>query len=141
MAMTVHCDIVSAEEKVFSGLVEILVCTGEQGELGIKPGHAPLLTRLNPGPVHLVKQNGTEEFIYVDGGYLEVQPNVVTVLADTAVRAGDLDEASAERAKTAAEKQVADHLASKEFAEVAVQLAKAIGQLRTIKEARKALGK
>lgn len=141
MAMTVHCDIVSAEEKVFSGLVEILVCTGELGELGIKPGHAPLLTRLEPGPVHLVKQNGTDEFIYVDGGYLEVQPDVVTVLADTAVRAGDIDEAAAERAKAAAEKQVADNMASKEFAEVAAQLARAVGKLRTIKEARKALGK
>ncbi|WP_040556976.1 F0F1 ATP synthase subunit epsilon [Reinekea blandensis] len=141
MAMTVHCDIVSAEEKVFSGLVEILVCTGEQGELGIKPGHAPLLTRLNPGPVHLITQNGKEEFIYVDGGYLEVQPNVVTVLADTAVRAGDLDEAAAEQAKVSAEKQVADNLASKEFAEVAIQLSKAIGKLRTIKQARKALGR
>ncbi|EAR11220.1 F0F1-type ATP synthase, epsilon subunit [Reinekea sp. MED297] len=139
--MTVHCDIVSAEEKVFSGLVEILVCTGEQGELGIKPGHAPLLTRLNPGPVHLITQNGKEEFIYVDGGYLEVQPNVVTVLADTAVRAGDLDEAAAEQAKVSAEKQVADNLASKEFAEVAIQLSKAIGKLRTIKQARKALGR
>lgn len=141
MAMTVHCDIVSAEEKVFSGLVEILVCTGEQGELGIKPGHAPLLTRLDPGPVHLIKQNGTEEFIYVDGGYLEVQPNVVTVLADTAVRAGDLDEAAAEQAKSSAEKQVADNMASKEFAEVAIQLSKAVAKLRTIKQARKAIGR
>ncbi|MEJ2073904.1 MAG: ATP synthase F1 subunit epsilon, partial [Reinekea sp.] len=83
MAMTVHCDIVSAEEKVFSGLVEIVVCTGEEGELGIRPGHAPLLTRLQPGPVHIVKQNGEKEFVYVEGGYLEVQPNTVTVLADT----------------------------------------------------------
>lgn len=141
MAMTVHCDIVSAEEKVFSGLVEILVCTGVQGELGIKPGHAPLLTRLDPGPIHLITQNGKEEFIYVDGGYLEVQPDVVTVLADTAVRAADLDEAAAEQAKTSAEKQVADKMASKEFAEVAVQLSKAVAKLRTIKQARKALGR
>ena len=141
MAMTVHCDIVSAEEKVFSGLVEILVCSGEQGELGIKPGHAPLLTRLSPGPVHMVKQHGADEVVYVDGGYLEVQPNLITILADTAVRAADIDEAAAQRAKEAAEKQIADKMASKEFAEVAVQLAKAIGKLRTIKEARKALGK
>jgi F-type H+-transporting ATPase subunit epsilon len=141
MAMTVHCDIVSAEEKVFSGLVELLVCTGEAGELGIKPGHAPLLTRLSPGPVHLVKQNGTREYIYVEGGYLEVQPHLVTVLADTAVRAADIDEAEATKAKDAAEKQIADKVASKEFAELAVQLSKAIGKLRTIREARKALGK
>ena len=141
MAMTVHCDIVSAEEKVYSGLVEIVVCTGEEGELGIRPGHAPLLTRLQPGPVHIVKQNGEKEFVYVEGGYLEVQPNLVTVLADTALRAGDIDEAAAEKAKNAAEKMVADNMASKEFAEVAIQLAKAVGQLRTIKQARRALGK
>ncbi|MEJ2062762.1 MAG: F0F1 ATP synthase subunit epsilon [Reinekea sp.] len=135
MAMTVHCDIVSAEEKVFSGLVEIVVCTGEEGELGIRPGHAPLLTRLQPGPVHIVKQNGEKEFVYVEGGYLEVQPNTVTVLADTALRAGDIDEAAAEKAKNAAEKMVAENMASKEFAEVAIQLAKAVGKLRTIKKA------
>jgi F-type H+-transporting ATPase subunit epsilon len=137
MAMTVHCDIVSAEEKVFDGLVELLVCEGEAGELGIKPGHAPLLTRLVPGPVRVIKQHGKEEIIYVDGGYLEVQPNVITVLADTAVRADDLDEAKAEQAKQAAVKHLADSAASKEFAEVAAQLAKAVGQLRTIKQARR----
>lgn len=137
MAMTVHCDIVSAEEKVFSGLVEILVCSGEAGELGIKPGHTPLLTRLRPGSVHLVKQNGESEYVYVDGGYLEVQPNLITVLADTAVRAGDIDEAAATKAKEAAEKQIADKISSKEFAEVAIQLSKAVAQLRTIKQARK----
>jgi F-type H+-transporting ATPase subunit epsilon len=141
MAMTVHCDIVSAEEKVFSGLVEIVVCTGEEGELGIRPGHAPLLTRLQPGPVHIVKQNGEKEFVYVEGGYLEVQPNTVTVLADTALRAGDIDEAAAEKAKNAAEKMVAENMASKEFAEVAIQLAKAVGKLRTIREARRAFRK
>jgi len=141
MAMTVHCDIVSAEEKVFSGLVELLVCSGEAGELGIKPGHAPLLTRLSPGPIHIIKQNGSDEYVYVEGGYLEVQPNLVTVLADTAVRAADIDEAAATQAKDAAEKQIADKMASKEFAEVAVQLARAVAKLRTIKEARKALRK
>ena len=141
MAMTVHCDIVSAEAKIFSGLVETLVCSGEMGELGIKPGHAPLLTRLSPGPIHMVKQNGDEEFVYVEGGYLEIQPNLITVLADTAVRAADLDEAAAQKAKDVAERQIADKMASQEFAEVASQLAKAIGKLRTIKEARKALGK
>ena len=141
MAMTVHCDIVSAEEKVFSGLVEILVCIGEQGELGIKPGHAPLLTRLKPGPIHLTKQNGEIEYVYVDGGYLEVQPNVVTVLADTAVRADDIDEAAAQQAQDVAERMVVDKMASKEFAEVAIQLAKAAGQLRTIKAARRSMGK
>jgi len=139
MAMTVHCDIVSAEEKVFSGLVEILVCSGEQGELGIKPGHAPLLTSLSPGPIHMVKQNGDDEFVYVEGGYLEVQPNLITVLADTAVRASDIDEAAATQAKEAAEKAIADKMASKEFAEVSAQLARAVAQLRTIKKARKGI--
>ncbi|TXR54604.1 F0F1 ATP synthase subunit epsilon [Reinekea thalattae] len=136
MAMTVRCDIVSAEEKVFSGLVELMVCTGEMGELGIRPGHAPLLTRLSPGPLHLVKQHGKKEFIYVEGGYLEVQPNLITVLADTALRANDLDEAAASQAKEIAEKQVAQSLADKEYAEVAIQLSKALGKLRTIRQAK-----
>ncbi len=140
MAMTVHCDIVSAEENVFSGLVELLVCSGEVGQLGIKPGHAPLLTRLSPGPIQVIKQHGKEEFVYVDGGFLEVQPNLITVLADTVVRASDIDEAAATKAKEAAEKLIVDKMASKEFAEVAVQLAKAVGKLRTIRAARKALG-
>lgn len=141
MAITVHCDIVSAEEKVFSGLVETLVCTGEAGELGIKPGHAPLLTRLSPGPIQLIKQDGGDEFLYVDGGFLEVQPNLITVLADTAVRASDLDEDAAEKAKVAAQQQIADNTADQEYAEVASQLARAIAKLRTIKEARRALGR
>lgn len=141
MAITVHCDIVSAEEKVFSGLVETLVCTGEAGELGIMPGHAPLLTRLSPGPVQLIKQDGADEFIYVDGGYLEVQPNLITVLADTAIRASDIDEEAAEKAKIAAQQEFAELSADKEFAEVASQLARSIAKLRTLKEARKALGK
>lgn len=141
MAITVHCDVVSAEEKVFAGLIETLVCVGEMGELGIKPGHAPLLTRLDPGPIQLIKQNGETELVYVDGGFLEVQPNLITVLADTAVRAADIDEAAAEKAKDVAQKAVADNLASKEYAEVAAQLSRAVGQLRTLKEARKVLGK
>lgn len=139
MSTTVQCDIVSAEERVFSGQVEILVCTGELGELGIKPGHAPLLTRLLPGPVHMINDNGEEDYVYVDGGYLEVQPNLITVLADTAVRAADIDEAAAEQAKEAAKKQVADKMASQEFAEVTLQLTKAMAQLRTVQAARKAL--
>jgi F-type H+-transporting ATPase subunit epsilon len=89
----------------------------------------------------MVKQNGESEYVYVEGGYLEVQPNLITVLADTAVRAADIDEAAATQAKETAEKMVADKMASKEFAEVAIQLAKAIGKLRTIKQARKGLGR
>ena len=95
MVMTVHCDVVSAEEKIFSGLVEVLTATGTEGEMGIQLGHAPLLTALKPGAVRIVKQGGDEEILYVSGGYLEVQPNIITLMADTAVRAKDVDEAAA----------------------------------------------
>src|SRR5690554_7504816 len=103
MAITVQCDIVSAEEKLFSGLVERIVARGTMGELGIEAGHAALLTELVPGTVRIIKQNGEEEVVYVSNGYLEVQPNSVTLLADTAVRAKDLDEAAAQEAKHQAE--------------------------------------
>ena len=99
MAMTVHVDIVSAEESIFSGLAEFVVLPGEAGELGIMPGHTPLLTRIKPGVVRVKTQDGTEELVFVAGGMLEVQPNLVTVLADTAIRGKDLDEAF-EKAKT-----------------------------------------
>jgi F-type H+-transporting ATPase subunit epsilon len=99
MAMTVHVDIVSAEESIFSGLAEFVVLPGEAGELGIMPGHTPLLTRIKPGVVRVKTQDGTEELVFVAGGMLEVQPNLVTVLADTAIRGKDLDEAKALDAK------------------------------------------
>ncbi|MFG1496019.1 F0F1 ATP synthase subunit epsilon [Saccharospirillum sp. HFRX-1] len=137
MAMTVHCDIVSAEEKIFEGLVETIVCEGEQGELGIKPKHAPLLTRLNPAPVKLTLQNGSEEVFYVSGGFLEVQPEVVTILADTALRANDIDEAAAAKAKQDAEQAIADKMAEAEFAQVAADLARAAAQLRTLRESKR----
>src|SRR5690554_481799 len=110
MAITVQCDIVSAEEKLFSGLVERIVARGTMGELGIEAGHAALLTELVPGTVRIIKQNGEEEVVYVSGGYLEVQPNSVTLLADTAVRAKDLDEASAQEAKHQAELAMANKM-------------------------------
>ena len=103
MAMTIHCDIVSAEEEIFSGLVEMLVANGDMGELGVSYGHAPLLTSLVPGPVRLITQGGGEEIFYVSGGFLEVQPGVVSVLADTALRADDIDEAAVEEARKEAE--------------------------------------
>ena len=90
MAMTVHCDVVSAEEKIFSGLVEMLTATGTEGEMGIQYGHAPLLTALKPGSVRIVKQVGAEEGLYVSGGYLVVQPNIITLMAVTAVRSKDV---------------------------------------------------
>src|SRR5690606_30702508 len=101
---TIRCDIVSAEEEIFHGTVSMVVATGEMGELGIAPRHAPLITRLKPGQVRVILENGDEQFFYVSGGILEVQPQVVTVLADTAIRAKDLDEAAASKAKAEAEK-------------------------------------
>src|SRR3989338_4623572 len=100
MAMTVHVDVVSAEESIFSGLAEMVIVPGEMGELGIYPRHAPLLTRIKPGSVRLKLPNQSEDtLIYVSGGMLEVQPDVVTILADTAIRGADLDEARALEAK------------------------------------------
>jgi len=104
MAMTVHCDIVSAEEELFSGLVEMVIAHGNLGDIGVLPGHAPLLTDLKPGPVRVIKQGGEEEIFYISGGFIEVQPNMVKVLADTATRAKDIDEAAAQAAVKAAER-------------------------------------
>jgi len=141
MAITVHCDIVSAEEKLFSGLVERIVARGTQGELGIYAGHAPLLTQLVPGTVRILKQNGEEEIVYVSGGYLEVQPNSVTLLADTAVRAHDLDEAAAQEAKHQAELAMEKQNAEIDYSTALAQLAEAVAQLRTIQQIREKLGK
>ena len=137
MAMTIHCDIVSAEEEIFSGLVELLVASGSQGDLGIEYGHAPLLTSLKPGPVRVIKQGGEEEVIYVSGGFLEVQPNVATVLADTAIRAGDLDEAAALEAQKVAEEDINNRSAEVDYSMAAAQLAEAAAQLRTLQALRK----
>lgn len=141
MAITVQCDIVSAEEKLFSGLVERIVARGTMGELGIEAGHAALLTELVPGTVRIIKQNGEEEVVYVSGGYLEVQPNSVTLLADTAVRAKDLDEASAQEAKHQAELAMANKNADIDYSTALAQLAEAVAQLRTIQQVRAKLGK
>ena len=141
MAMTVHCDIVSAEAKIFSGLVELLVAHGKMGDLGIAFGHAPLLTQLNPGPVRVIKQGGEEEVFYVSGGLLEVQPKVVTVLADTAVRASDVDEAAAQQAGEDARRTLQNQSAEIDYSTATVQLAEAAAQLRTIQQLRKKLGK
>ncbi|SMF17769.1 ATP synthase F1 subcomplex epsilon subunit [Alteromonadaceae bacterium Bs31] len=137
MALTVHCDIVSAEEEIFSGLVELLVATGSEGDLGVVYGHAPLLTRLEPGPIRLKKQNGEEEVYYLSGGYLEVQPDSVTVLADTALREGDMDEASAEAAKREAEQALLNQGEGIDYSKAAAQLAEAAAQLRTLRAIRR----
>lgn len=140
MAMTIHCDIVSAESAIFSGLVEIVVASGVQGDLGIVYGHAPLLTSLQPGPVRIRLQNGEEQVYYVSGGYLEVQPNVVTILADTAVRAQDLDEAAAAQAQQDATQILLNTSGELDYSRAAAQLAAAAAQLRAIQQLRKKMG-
>ena len=141
MAMTTHCDIVSAEEQIYSGRVEMVICTGIMGELGITPGHAPLLTQLKPGPIQINTQDGEEQIYYLSGGMLEVQPGTVTVLADTALRAKDIDEAAAEEAMKKAEETLADQNAEIDHAIAATQLAEAVAQLQTLRQIRKKLGK
>ena len=137
MAITVHVDVVSAEEQVFSGLAELVSLPGESGELGILPGHTPLLTRIRPGTVRIKLPNKPEEVvIFVAGGLLEVQPNLVTVLADTAIRGDDLDEAKAMEAKRIAE----EHLAKRtdfDYATAQAELATAVGQLAAIERLKK----
>lgn len=137
MAMTMHVNIVSAETKIFSGLAEMLVVSGESGELGILPGHTPLLTSLKPGVIRLVNQGGQEDVFYVSGGILEVQPDIVTVLAQTAARASDLDEMAAQHAKERAEKVLAKKTAEIEYSSALSELAEAAAQLRAINELRK----
>jgi F-type H+-transporting ATPase subunit epsilon len=140
MAMTVHCDIVSAEGEIFSGLVEMVIAHGNLGDLGIAPGHAPLLTDLKPGPIRLIKQGGEAEVFYISGGFLEVQPNVVKVLADTVQRAADLDEASAQNAVKAAEKALNEKGSDFDYSAAAARLAEATAQLRTVQQIRKKYG-
>ena len=137
MAMTMHCDIVSAEKSIFSGLVEMVVATGSLGDLGIAPGHAPLLTGLIPGPVKLVMDGGEEQIFYVSGGFLEVQRGVVTLLTDTALRAGDVDEAAALQAVEDAERAMADQGAEFNYSTAAAQLAEAAAQLRALRQIKK----
>lgn len=137
MAMTIHCDIASAEREIFSGLAELVVATGSLGELGVGYGHAPLLTDLRPGPVRIIKQGGDEEVFYVSGGFLEVQPGVVTILADTALRAADVDEAAALEAQRQVEAQLVNQSADFDYSRAAVQLAEAAAQLRTLQKIRK----
>ena len=136
---TIRCDIVSAEQEIFHGHVSMVIATGEMGELGIAPRHAPLITRLKPGQVRLKLENGDEQFFYVSGGILEVQPQVVTVLADTAVRAADLDEAQARKAKEEAERAIANRSDTMEIAEAQNQLAQAIAQLQALEHLRRNL--
>lgn len=141
MAMSIHCDIVSAEEEIFSGLVESLVATGELGELGVNYGHAPLLTGLVPGPVRIVLQNGDERVYYVSGGFLEVQPGIVSILADTALRADDVDAAAAEEARREAQQALANQTGEFDYGRASAQLAEAAAQLATLRKLKNRAGR
>ena len=134
--MTLHVDIVSAEAEIFSGTATMVFAPAEMGEVGISPRHTPLLTRLKPGEVRVQTNEGEEQSFYVSGGMLEVQPHVVTVLADTAIRADTLDEAQALEAKERAEKLLADKSADIDYARAQAELAESMAQLATIRKLR-----
>jgi F-type H+-transporting ATPase subunit epsilon len=138
MAKTFHVDIVSAEASIFSGEATMLIAPGEGGELGILPEHIPLLTRVKPGTVRIIGAAGSEEeVIYVSGGILEVQPDHVTLLADTSVRAHDLDEAKAMEAERLAKEAIANRTGSMEIAQAQAELAESVAQLAAIRKLRK----
>lgn len=137
MAMTMHVDIVSAETELFSGVAEVLVAPAVMGEVGIYPRHTQLLTPLKPGEIHITLPGGKDEYIYVSGGMMEVQPHTVTILSDTAVRAHDLDEAAALEAKQAAEDAIKDREGDMEIAEAQSKLLEAVAQLQMIERFRK----
>lgn len=135
---TIHVDVVSAEEQIFSGEAKFVALPGESGELGILPGHTPLITRIRPGEVRIkVPNQAADELIFVAGGLLEVQPGLVTVLADTAIRGTDLDEAKANEAKRLAEEALANRQAGVDYAAAQAELASAIAQLAAIQKLRK----
>lgn len=137
MAMTMHVDVVSAESSLFSGLAEFIVAPAEMGEVGIYPRHTPLITRIKPGAVRIKRPDQEEEeLIYVSGGLLEVQPQTVTILADTAVRGRDLDEVKAQEAKQRAEEAMRDRSALIGYAAAQAELAEAVAQLQAIKRLR-----
>ncbi|HCY62015.1 MAG TPA: F0F1 ATP synthase subunit epsilon [Oxalobacteraceae bacterium] len=137
MANTIHVDVVSAEEQIFSGEAEFVALPGEAGELGIFPMHTPLITRIKPGAVRIkVGGQAQEELVFVAGGILEVQPNSVTVLADTAIRGADLDEAKAVEAKKMAEEALANKDSKIDYAQAQAELAQAIAQLAAIQKLR-----
>jgi F-type H+-transporting ATPase subunit epsilon len=139
MTKSIQCDIVSAHEEIFSGEAAMVFASGIAGELGIAPRHAPLITQLKAGPVRVQKPSGEEEFFFVSGGILEVQPHMVTVLTDTAMRGDDLDEAAAKAAKAEAERQLADRSGEMDIAEAQAQLMQAVAQLAALEQLRKKL--
>ncbi len=140
MASTMQLDIVSAEEEIFSGDVEFVVARATEGEIGIMPRHAPLLAMLQPGEVRVRRPGGEEQFFFVSGGMIEVQPKAVTILADTAMRAKDLDEAAAQEAKQRAEEAIRNRSGEMDYAQVQAELAAAAAQIRAIQSLRKHRG-
>ena len=137
MAHTIHVDVVSAEEAIYSGEAEFVVLPGEEGELGIYPKHTPLITRIKPGTVRIKPADGgAEELIFVAGGILEVQPNLITVLADTAIRGHDLDEAKALEAHKLAQENLSNRTGKMEYAEALAELAQAAAQIAAIRKLR-----
>lgn len=137
MASTMRCEIVSAENEIFSGDITMLIATGSLGELGIMPGHTPLLTGLKPGPVTMRFEDGREEVFFASGGFLEVQPNIVTILADTAEHADNIDDAAAAAAVEAARRAMAEAAADMDYSAATAMLADATARQRTVEELRK----
>ncbi|MBT6277652.1 MAG: F0F1 ATP synthase subunit epsilon [Chromatiales bacterium] len=141
MASTIHLDIVSAEHELFSGSCSMVYAPAIEGEVGIMPNHAPMVTRLKPGEVRLEAADGEEQSFYVNGGILEVQPHVVTILSDTGIRADDIDEAAAQQAKEDAERALSDQSAEMDMAAAQAELAEAVAQLRALQNLRKRGGR
>jgi F-type H+-transporting ATPase subunit epsilon len=142
MAMTMHVDVVSAEEEIFSGPATMLFAPGAMGDLGIMPRHAPLMTSIKPGEVRIITEQGGDEIVlYVSGGMLEIQPGAVTILADTAQRASDIDEAAAMAAKERAEKLLGDQKDDVDYAAASAELAEAMAQLQAVQRLKKKLGR
>ncbi len=137
MTKTMQCNVVSAEKSLYSGEVQMVVASGELGDLGITPGHTPLITSLNPGPVRLVLENDDVELFFVSGGFLEVIPSQVTILADTAARAEDLDEAAAQKSKEEVQRLIGEQQGEFDYSRAAVELADAVGRLRVVEQLRK----
>jgi F-type H+-transporting ATPase subunit epsilon len=136
MTSSIHCSIVSAEQEIFAGTVQRVVATGTLGEIGVYPGHTPLLTGIQPGPVKLVLEDGSEEMFFASGGFLEIQPTAITLLTDPAVRADDIDEAAAQDAERKAQQELSDQRADVDFARVAADMKEQAALLRTVRKFR-----
>ena len=137
MSMTMHVNIVSAENEIYSGTVTQVFAPAEMGEVGVMPRHAPMLSTLKPGVVRVISQEGEEQTFYVSGGILEIQPHVVTILSDTALRAADIDESAAMEAKTRAESAMKDKASDMDYAKAKTELIEAVAQIEALRKVRK----